>query len=204
MFSCRTYRQEPQPRTPKPDLAPVLEPDHKSTNEYMIKSAFIYKFLKYIDWPEDKADQENIDRIEDPPRKKEITLGLYSDKRVYDICRKLEDKTIKNRKIRIIRLTDKDLFAKNLKALKKLDILYLAKTPPFRKETDLKKFLANFKGQALLTIGETSKFLEQGGIINFMKEGNHIKFEINLNAARQAHFKIRTSMLELAKRVIKK
>ncbi|MCJ7729928.1 MAG: YfiR family protein, partial [Sedimentisphaerales bacterium] len=55
----------------------------------------------------------------------------------------------------------------------------------------------------VLTVGDTSGFIESGGVINFMLEENKIRFDINLTAAEKTGLKIRSQLLRLAKKVFK-
>ncbi|MGD9110183.1 MAG: YfiR family protein, partial [Phycisphaerales bacterium] len=57
---------------------------------------------------------------------------------------------------------------------------------------------------SVLTIGESSQFILKGGIVNFVKRDQKIRFEINLATAREADLKIRSGLLKLAVRVIGK
>ena len=68
----------------------------------------------------------------------------------------------------------------------------------------MNKVTKRLNGRAVLTIGEQDKFLEKGGIVNFVREKKKIRFEINLNVAEQARLQIRAKLVRLAKRVIKK
>ena len=36
---------------------------------------------------------------------------------------------------------------------------------------------------AVLTVGESPRFLDAGGLINFVVEGGHVRFDINADAA---------------------
>jgi hypothetical protein len=62
--------------------------------------------------------------------------------------------------------------------------------------------LASLRGKAVLTVGETEDFAEDGGMIAFLVEENKIRFEINLEAADKAKLKISSKLLALAKTVI--
>jgi hypothetical protein len=164
-------------------------PPSKATNEYKIKTALIYNFLKFTEWP-------------DESKTKKLTLGLLSeDEKVYKHLKTLEGKLVKSRPITVMRLKEKDLLTPDSRSSKRIDVLYVPKS---KKKIDFKKLLAKQRGKPVLTIGEKTGFLEAGGIINFMKEDNRIHFEINLDAARTAKLQLKTSLLKLAKRVIKK
>jgi hypothetical protein len=50
----------------------------------------------------------------------------------------------------------------------------------------------------ILTVGETSDFLSDGGMIRFHLEEDKIRFDINLAAAESARLKISSRLLLLA------
>jgi len=62
--------------------------------------------------------------------------------------------------------------------------------------------MASASGNAVLTVGESEHFVQEGGIIGFCLEQNKIRFEINLEAAEKAKLKISAKLLALAKTVI--
>ena len=51
----------------------------------------------------------------------------------------------------------------------------------------------------VLTVGDMDGFAGHGGVINLVKTGNKIKFEINMDAARAAGLKISSKLLKLAR-----
>jgi hypothetical protein len=54
----------------------------------------------------------------------------------------------------------------------------------------------------VLTVGETTGFLDAGGMIDFLLEDNKLRFEVNLDAAESADLKIGSRLLVLAQRVV--
>jgi YfiR/HmsC-like len=54
----------------------------------------------------------------------------------------------------------------------------------------------------VLTVGETTGFLDAGGMIDFPLEDNKLRFEVNLDAAESADLKIGSRLLVLAQRVV--
>jgi hypothetical protein len=53
----------------------------------------------------------------------------------------------------------------------------------------------------VLTVGETTDFLDAGGIVNFVF-GETLQIDINAGAASRAHLKIRSTLAAIARRVI--
>ena len=73
-------------------------------------------------------------------------------------------------------------------------------SPSARKE--LARILEALQGQNVLTVGEDGAFTQCGGIINFVKEDNRVRFEVNVTAAERAGLKISSRLLALA-RIVK-
>jgi hypothetical protein len=51
----------------------------------------------------------------------------------------------------------------------------------------------------ILTIGDAPGFAKRGGIINFTLEENRVRFEVNVEAAKNAVLTISSRLLALAK-----
>ncbi len=66
----------------------------------------------------------------------------------------------------------------------------------------LPAILAGVKGDSVLTVGESEHFVQDGGMIGFCLEENKIRFEINLEVAQKAKFRISSRLLALAQSVI--
>ena len=63
--------------------------------------------------------------------------------------------------------------------------------------------LSLVKAPNVLTVGDTESFARRGGVVNLVKRENKIKFEINVEAAREAELKISSKLLKLARIVSK-
>jgi hypothetical protein len=61
------------------------------------------------------------------------------------------------------------------------------------------KLLQAAKGSSVLLVAETSGFARAGGTINFIMEDGRLLFEINIKAAENAHLKISSKLLSLAR-----
>lgn len=64
------------------------------------------------------------------------------------------------------------------------------------------EYVRALKGKPILTVGESEHFLLHGGIINLIIFEETVQFEVNLKAAQQAHLKLSSRMLALARSVI--
>ncbi len=156
------------------------------SREHQIKAAFIYNFIKFIDWPEEKlAKSDGV-----------ITIGIVGNDPFDGAFEPIIKKKIKNKKLVIKRFSDSD---QDKKALKECHLLYIC---PMERE-NLNKITEAVKDSCVLTVGETADFSEAGGIITFVMEDKKVRFEINHAAAKKAGLEVRSQLLRLAKRVVK-
>jgi hypothetical protein len=50
----------------------------------------------------------------------------------------------------------------------------------------------------VLTVGDTPRFLDQGGMIRFVLDGARVRFEVNLTSARAAGLTLSSDLLRVA------
>jgi len=171
--------------------------DSAPSREYHVKAAFIYNFIKFVDWPKEKiADSNEL-----------ITIGIIGKDPFGNAFEAVKGKKIKNKKLAIkqypgleqYKAKHKDEYKNKYQdALKKCHILFICSS----EKNHLKEIINFIKDSSVLTIGEMDGFLEGGGIIKFMMEEEKVRFEINTTAAKRAKLKIRSQLLRLAKRVV--
>jgi hypothetical protein len=61
--------------------------------------------------------------------------------------------------------------------------------------------LAAIRDLPVLTVGEAEGFLSGGGAIEFVREGNRVRFDINVETARRAGLNISARLLQVARHV---
>lgn len=181
---------------------PTVRANPEKSKEYQIKAAFLYNFVRFVEWPEEmEAETE-----------KPITIGIIGSGDFIKAFDTIHLKEIEGRNISIKYFTGYEKLKRDPKA----------DDPQWDKHIDALKvchvlmFCANNSGQVrnseqiikalkelpVLTVGEGDGFLESGGIINFIKQDEKIRFEINNTVARKAKLTIRSKLLRLAKKVI--
>lgn len=171
--------------------------------EHLVKAAFVYNFIKFVDWPKEKMPDPN----------KPIIIGVVGSRHFIKAFDPVKDKKLKDRNISIIyfegfeRLkksqTGEDrLWNEKMEMLKRCHALLLCRCNGTVIESQ-SRIIESLAGFPVLTIGETDGFLESGGIINFLTIEDRVRFEINAVAAKKAQLKISSSLLRLARRVLK-
>ena len=147
-------------------------------NEYQVKAAFLYTFAKFVEWPAQAFSSPSaaiaICVLGDDP------FGNFLDDAV-------KGKTIGDRPLAVRRVAD-------LPAARDCKILFIAASERRR----MAALLASVASEGLLTVGDTSEFAAQGGVIGLQLDGQRIRLLVNLTAADKAKLRISSRVLSLA------
>jgi hypothetical protein len=65
-------------------------------------------------------------------------------------------------------------------------------------QRDLREILAALDDAAVLTVSDMPDFSKRGGMIQFVLEGDRIRFEINLEGAQKSHLVFPSELLKVA------
>jgi hypothetical protein len=171
--------------------------DEAESKEYQLKSAFLFNFLKFVDWPKNSDSNE-------------ITIGIISKEPLDNLFEPLKNKKVRNKNVIIKQFPgfeelqklgkqNQAEMDKQLESIRKCQLLFICAS----ETASLKNILEQVKDKNVLTVGETENFLKAGGIINFVVEEKKVRFEINMEASDKAKLKISSQLLQLAKNVIK-
>ncbi len=163
------------------------------SEEYQIKAAFIYNFIKFVEWPQGRLPSES----------EPIVVGLVGKDPFGEVLDQVAQKPVKDRRIVIKRFPsvsseDADPIHPQLDAIRQCHVLFICSS----EKKAASRLLSAMANSAILTIGDAPGFLEDGGMINFLVEDRKVRFEIGLAKARTAKLDISSQLLRLAKRVI--
>lgn len=65
-------------------------------------------------------------------------------------------------------------------------------------DKQLRSILAGLANAAILTVGDSPGFTRRGGMIQFVLDGNRVRFEVNLAAAQRARLNLSSELVKLA------
>jgi len=148
--------------------------------EYQIKSAFIFNFAKFVEWPSDTFESKNSP----------LVIGVLGDNPFHDDLEKvIRNKTVEEHPVRI-------KFLKTAAEGTNCQVVFISTSEKPR----LVQTLRELRAGHVLTVGEMDQFTESGGIINFVFEREKIRFKINSEAAAAAGIKVSSKLLNLATR----
>jgi hypothetical protein len=168
-------------------IRPVMAAEEPSL-EYKVKAAFIYNFLKFVEWPEDAS----------PELSTPITIGIVGEDKFGTAFNEITSRKVKDRSIVIKRFAD--ITSDDTKAaLAKCHLVFISASQS-QHGKEITRLLVK---QPVLTVGESDRFLEAGGDVNFIMQEGKVCFEINADNVEASNLKIASQLLRLAKRVIK-
>lgn len=153
----------------------------RTLTEYEVKAGFLFNFLKFVEWP-----QETFAEPASP-----ITIGIVGKDPYGSILDQvLQGKVVRGRPLLLKRFAGAD------------DIRFchvlLVGTSDSEEEALALRTIGRWHA---LTIGDTERFAQQGGIIGFRMEETVVRFDINVEAADRAGLRIDSRLLSLARLV---
>jgi hypothetical protein len=180
-------------------IAPRAQADSAASTEYQVKAAFLYNFVKFVDWPSEKTTDGN----------EPVIIGIIGKDPFGRSFEPIMSKPVKGGKVVIKRFIGLEELEKSrerdesgrhpqIDSIRKCHLLFIC--PSEKKK--LKETISLVEDHNVLTVADTKGFLESGGIINFIIEKKKVGFEISIATAKRAELKIRSQLLRLAKRIV--
>ena len=144
--------------------------------DYAIHANIIYRFTKYIDWPEDKKSGDFI-------------IGILGDTPLYDVLKTfIANKTVGDQRI-VIKKFPASATSFNC------HILFVTED----ESSSLKKIATNTAGAPMLIVSELDGLASKGSCINYTIIDEHLKLEINKNNIEHRNLSIASELLQLGK-----
>jgi hypothetical protein len=164
----------------------LFSPDFKcpaqdsALTEYKIKAAFIFNFVKFVEWPPQAFANETSP----------IVIGVLGQNVFGDnLEQALRNKSIHHRPLQYQEFH-------SVAEVTNCQVLFIGVSEKKR----YSKILGALRGMSVLTVSESDQdqFIEAGGMINFVIQENRIHFQVNNEAAKSAGLIINSKLLDLA------
>jgi hypothetical protein len=157
---------------------PFLEAQQPKVSEYQMKAIYLYNFGRFIQWPANagaaKSDSFSICVLGQDPFGPNLDSTLAGEK--------LDGKPLAMKRIS----TPRDAG--------ECRILFISST----EENHLKDILLSLDESSILTVSDMPAFSRRGGMIQFVLEGDKVRFEINLTKAETAKLTVSSELLKVA------
>lgn len=152
----------------------------QASAEYKIKGAFLFNFLKLVEWPANAFTSPATP----------LVVGLVGkDPFAGEFEEAVRNKEVGGRSVEVVRIYAAD-------TVTRCHALFFPKEER-RRASD---FLQEAGNRPILSVGdELGDFAQRGGVINLYKETDKVRFEVNVEAAKKAGLKIHSTLLNLAR-----
>jgi hypothetical protein len=146
--------------------------------EYQVKASMLFNFLQFVDWPPGALDGSG-----------DLVLGVLGHEPLGKALDVMNGESVNGRTLRVVRIPGPDA-----PELMDCHAVFVSRD----RMTDALAVLQRLKGRPVLTIGETSEFLDQGGVIAFVNTRGRVNFAINRAAEKEAGLVCSSKLLRLA------
>lgn len=148
-------------------------------DELTLKTAFIYNFAKYVEWP-----------VDNPRPREEFCIGTLGRPRLDRALASLAGKRIRG-KIVVVRRFNSEEEARNCQ------ILFIDRSEIVRFE-DVALAL---EGRHVMTVADSDGFCEAGGMVTLINQDGRITFDINYRETQRSGLKVSSQLLKLARKI---
>jgi hypothetical protein len=159
-------------------LVPSWPAQRPKPNEYAVKATYLYNFARFVEWPTGvtaaTGDSFAICVLGQDPFGQALDATLVGES--------IDGKPVVAR--RVARPQD----SVNCR------ILFISPSEDAR----LKDILAAIDKSGVLTVSDMPQFSRRGGMIQFVSDGNRVRFEVNLTTARDAGLTLSSELLKVA------
>jgi YfiR/HmsC-like len=162
--------------------APVVTAQGSVSIEYRSKATFLATFPSFVDWPDGAFASPTAPFIV-------CVLGdFHFGTTLAEVSR---DSLPHGRRFSV-------RWVRNDQQLRGCHILFVSSSELSR----YAKVIALVQGAGTFTVGETAGFLAAGGMLSMSFEHEAVQFEVNLASAKEAHFRVSSRLLALARHVV--
>lgn len=151
-----------------------------SPKEYELKAAFLYNFTKFVAWPPGLFPEDTSPFVIGVYGENPFGAGLSEAIR----ARKFEGRSIELRSI------------SSVEEARRVHLVFF----PATEDRAARDVLPTLQNAAVLTVGESDAF-RKAAVITFVREGDKLRFVIDIPAARRAGLKISAQLQKLAQHV---
>ena len=147
-------------------------------SEYEVKATYLYNFSRFVEWPP-KLTQAQSESFS--------ICVLGQDPFGPALSAILADETIAGQAV----------VAKRVPTIQdgiNCRVLFISSS----ENGHLKQILATLGDASVLTVSDLPEFTRRGGMMQFVLEGNRVRFEVNLTSAKRAGLTLSSELLKVA------
>ena len=142
----------------------------------LIRSAMIYNFCKFVQWPDDETPGDSM------------VLGLLGETMSIADFNSIVGKSVGDIPLTVRRVSDQD-------ELRQCQLIFIGDD----QTGQYGDTLAVARAESILTISQADNFCSEGGIIQLVERRGKLRFFINPRAADESQLSLSSQLLKVAK-----
>ncbi len=151
--------------------------------DYEVKAGFLVKFTQYTTWPANAFAATNSP----------IVIGVVAGDSLFKEVERQAAGVVSSRPVTARRI-------ETLEEAAGCQLIFIAEAEA-RYEAEWFKAL---KGKPIVTVGESERTIEHGGVLHFVIKNKTVRFEASLAASAENRFELSEKMLGVASKVYKR
>jgi hypothetical protein len=155
-------------------------------SEESVKAAILFNLVRFVEWPVSAVPDPSAPRI----------VAIFGQDALQK--RMVEMVTSEGLSSRIIVLEIGDL-SRLEDCRDNIEVLYIARSA----HNLMPQILDLLGARPVLTVGDDEGFVMQDGMINFMRQNDRIRFDINLDQAEKSRLKMSSRLFGLARVIVR-
>lgn len=157
--------------------APPAPASAKQVGEADVMAAYLFNFTRFIEWPD-----------ETPPASDPFRLCVIADGAMTTLIeRTMTGEAVKGR-------PSETAVPASIEDARRCQILFVGRTELSR----ARPLMAALRDQPVLTVSDAARFADTGGMIEFVRIGGHVRFRVNVEAAKRSRLSISSRLLRVA------
>ncbi len=164
---------------------PVIAAE-SSVSEHELKAVYLYNFLRFATWPEEKSGESGVK-----------VIAVVGHSPMEKALKRLQAKLVQSGKGSSISMTFHGSYRAGM-PLRDCHILYVANS----EKINFAKIIDSLGHAPVLTVAEGDSFLQAGGMIALLRHNNSVRWAINRQSLALAGLRLSAKLLEMAVSVV--
>ncbi len=145
----------------------------QQSDELSVRAAYLFNLTKYVNWP---------------PSRERIVVEIMGDDSTSTAFRQiLSNKTTDGRPIEVVvHPSDAEL--------RKCDVIYIDQS----ERAAVQSLKEKLEGQPCLTVGESERFVREGGMVGLVRSGDQVQILVNLEATQKNGMVLSSRLMAVA------
>jgi hypothetical protein len=150
----------------------------QTVTEQSLTVAFLYNFLKLAEWPDDNQSRK-------------LTVCVSQKNNIESEIEGINGKSIQNKTIQTL-FIDIDHNGS------KCQLIFISREED---ASHIQKWMKDTEKSSTLLVSNIESFLDMGGMIALINNGERLQFEVNLDRVKESHIKLSSQMLKIARHI---